>query len=253
MKVVVSIDGPAEVHDRNRRTAGGKRTHCLVHRNLLALLQNGIQCVASVTVHPESSSMVGQSVQYLHDLGVERIDIGPAYGTVEWTADQSRTLARSLMNVATYVRQVNSNGGHLDVGPFYHESEHVGGVLSDRWGCHAASTHLAFLPNGQIAGCSALAMMVHRFPELILGDVYAGLDQRAVDRLLGLAQAPVEWRPACQNCQSASNCMGGCLAINYATTGLAFAPPHLYCTTISAIPMAWQEAWAQNDATPEAS
>ncbi len=250
IKVVVSIDGLAREHDRHRRTKTGQETHCVVRRNLLTLLQNGIPCVASVTVHPDSSAMVGDSVQYLHGLGVERIDIGPVYGTAKWTGSQCRELVQSLMDVANYVREGNRKGGQLDVGPLYRESEHVGGVLSDRWGCHAASTNLAFLPNGQVAGCSALAMMVRRFPELVLGDVFVGLDQEALDHLLRLAQAPGERRPRCQGCQVANNCTGGCLAINLATSGSALAPPDLYCSTISAIPAAWQEAWAQDRLTP---
>jgi uncharacterized protein len=251
MKVVLSIDGLAAIHDRHRRTADARGTHSVVHQNLLALLQNDIPCVASLTVHPDSSSAVIDNVRYLYDIGVERIDIGPAYGTVEWTSDSTHMLARSLMDVAGCVRDVHSKGGQLDVGPFYRESEHVGGVLANCWGCHAASTHLAFLPNGQIAGCSALAMMVKRFPDMVLGDVFGGLEQQAVDRMIGLTQAAVEHRPACHECLAANNCTGGCLAINYATTGAPLLPPYLYCNTISIIPKAWQKAWAEDEATRE--
>lgn len=37
---------------------------------------------------------------------------------------------------------------------------------------------------------------------------------------------------------------GGCLAINYVTTGMPLMPPGVYCKTISAIPAAWHTAWA---------
>lgn len=154
------------------------------------------------------------------------------------------------MGVAGYVREVHNKGGNLDVGPFYRESEHIGGILADCWGCHAASTHLAFLPNGQITGCSVLAMMANRFPELILGDVFGGIEQQAVDHMIGLAQAIVEQRSLCHECHAASNCTGGCLAINYATTGIPLLPPPIYCSIIAAIPTAWQKAWAENDAMP---
>jgi len=247
IRVVVSIDGILPVHDKHRRTLGGEGTHDVVSRNLLALLQNQISCVASVTVHPDSSKMVLESVRYLHGLGVDQIDIGPAYGTVIWTDTYNLNLVQSLVDVANYMREVNNKGCRIDVGPLYRESEHVGDILSERWGCHAASTNLAFLPNGQVTGCSALAMLVSRFPELVLGDVFDGLDQPAIDHLLQLAQAGYEDRPTCQECQAATNCTGGCLAINYSTSGFPLAPPDVYCQTISSIPEAWRRAWTGHD------
>jgi uncharacterized protein len=243
MKVFVSIDGTAEVHDRHRQTNDGHGTHYVVQRNFSRLLQNKILCIASVAVHPESSSMVAENIQYLNGLGADRIDIGPVYGTVAWTSGDNLKLAKSLMDVASYMREINGRGNQLEVTPLHRESEHTGDVLSDRWGCHAASTNLAFLPNGQVAGCSALAMIVSRFPELVLGDVFDGLNQQAIDQLLQLTQATAEKRLACKGCNVANNCTGGCLAINYSTTGFAFIPPDLYCSTISAIPIAWNKAW----------
>ncbi len=243
-RVVVSIDGIPATHDRFRRSACGERTHRVVSDNLLKLLKNRVPCVASVTIHPRACDTVLESVRYLHGLGVNQIDVGPAYGTVEWKERDCLGLAASLHDVAQYMRRVNATGARLEVGPLYRDSEHVGGVLSDRWGCHAGSANLAFLPTGQVTGCSSLAMLVRRFPELVLGDVTNGLDNRAIDRMLQLAQEAGENRPACRGCEASADCTGGCLAINYSTTGVPLVPPEFYCRTISAIPKAWDEAWA---------
>jgi uncharacterized protein len=243
IKTVVSIDGTPPVHDKHRKTAHGKRTHSLVRNNLSALLENNVPCVASITVHPDACAFVLESVRYLHQLGVEQLDVGPVYGVVQWTDEDCRNLAQSLMDVASYMRDVLNQGKRLEVGPLYRDSEHVGGILLDCWGCHAASANLAFLPNGQVTGCSALAMLIHRIPGLILGDVFDGLDQAAIDELVQQAQAPAEKRFQCKCCAFSLNCAGGCLAINYATTASALVPPQVYCDTISAIPKAWRNAW----------
>ena len=147
------------------------------------------------------------------------------------------------MAVADYMREQNTQGRQLEVGPLFRESQHVGGILSDQWGCRAGSSNLAFLPNGKITGCSALAMVVSRFPDLVLGNVSDGLDQLAVDRMLETVQSGKEVREACQQCDVAPDCTGGCLAINYSTTGAAFLPPPFYCKTIAAIPDGWRRAW----------
>ena len=90
-------------------------------------------------------------------------------------------------------------------------------------------------------------MIAHRFPELILGDVFEGINNEAVDHLTALAQSPEEDRISCHGCEVAPNCTGGCLAINLATKGLALLPPALYCKTIGVIPAAWNEVWSDSD------
>ena len=243
IKVVVSIDGTQIVHDKHRITRNGKGTHATVCRNIRSLLEYQAKCSASITVHPDSAEFVKSGVQWLYDLGVENIDIAPAYGTVEWLDFESSNLSQSLMDVADYVRELCNNGHGINVSPIERESEHVGNVLSNVWGCHAASTNLAFLPNGKISGCSALAMLAAKFPQVIIGDVFNGIDQLSTDNLIMLAQTCGDDRAACLSCQTAPNCTGGCLAINYSTTGVAMVPPKVYCKTISTIPEAWRYAW----------
>jgi uncharacterized protein len=242
---VLSMDGTAKAHDRHRYTSSGRGTHRIVRRNLLTLLKEGIPCTVSLTVHPDSVSDVMQSIKYLHKLGVARIDLGPAYGTVDWSVTNIHRLACLLEEIAQYVRRVNEDGKQLEVGPLYKDSEHVRGFLSETWGCHAAIRNLAFLPNGDIAGCSALAMLAVRFPELIIGNSASGIDNDAIDRIASFSQAPREQRSVCMGCSASDNCTGGCLAINYSTTGVPLAPPDLYCQTISSIPRAWQIAWGE--------
>lgn len=243
-RVVISIDGTADAHDENRKNKQGKGTHALVARNLARILQANIPCTASMTVHPRLSKAALQNVQFLYGLGVRQIDLGPVYGTVTWSKDERDALIESLTQVALYMRDLNVTQTQLEVGPLYQESEHHDGRLCNTWGCRAGSSTLAFLPNGQISGCSALAMLATKFPELVLGDVFKGLDQTSVDRLVELAQTDGHHRPACRACESAANCAGGCLAINYSTNRTALNPPDFYCQTISALPATWGIAWS---------
>jgi uncharacterized protein len=243
IKVVVSIDGTQIVHDKHRTTKNGEGTHTTICRNLKSLLKYQVKCSASITVHPDSAQFVKSGVQWLYDLGIENMDIAPAYGTVKWADFESSNLSQSLVDVADYVRELYNNGHRINISPIEKESEHIGNVLSNKWGCHAASANLAFLPNGKISGCSALAMLAAKFPELIIGDVFNGIDQLLTDNFIMLAQTGSDNRTACKGCQTASNCTGGCLAINYSTTGLAMVPPKIYCKTISTIPEAWRHAW----------
>jgi len=243
VKVVVSIDGPAGVHDRHRVTKAHTPTNSIVLRNLKTLLECDVNCVASLTVHPDACDALCESVRELHDTGIKHIDVGPAYGTVTWSDKQTSTLVESVLEIARFMCDVRLAGGRLEVGPMYRESEHVGGVLKDTWGCHAASSNIAFMPNGQIAGCSSLAMLATRYPDLVIGDVTSGINEDCAAHVIALAQAALDLRKDCQGCDSSRNCTGGCLAINLSQNGAPFSPPPFYCRTISAIPAAWRLAW----------
>jgi uncharacterized protein len=249
IKAVISIDGHPAVHNRYRKSVSGEPTQHVVARNLKDLLLRGVSCVASFTVHPNQSLNILENVRYLYELGANRIDIGPVYGTVAWNDRDIFRFTNSLQAVAKYMRDVRSQGGNLEVGPLFSESEHVGSILSDQWGCGAGLTKLAFLPNGQIAGCSSLAMLATAFPNLIIGDVDNGLQDSALQGLLQQSQADVRYRPSCQKCETASNCAGGCLAINYAVGTTPFSPPAFYCKTIHSISKAWEIAWGEEITT----
>lgn len=246
-KVVVSIDGLPKIHNKFRKGSGGQATQQKVIMNIKKLFQNKVLCVASLTVHPSQAHQVIENIRYLHKLGALQIDVGPVYGTVTWPNKTVFAFIDSLQNVAIYMRDVNSKGDHLEVGPLYKQSEHVGEILSDQWGCGAALTNLAFLPDGRITGCSALAMLVPKFPNLVIGDVETGLNDLALRHFLQQSHAQGKDRPLCKKCETAPNCRGGCLAINLATNCMPFSPPSFYCQTMSSIPTAWNIAWGDLD------
>ena len=138
---------------------------------------------------------------------------------------------------------VNKLGKYIDIVPLNIDSEHIGGVLTDCWGCGAGLKQLAFLPNGKITGCSSLAMLAHKFPNFIIGDVDYGLNEIALNNLQKQCQANLKDRDLCQICETAVNCTGGCSAINYAVNGEPFTTPSFYCRTIQSISNHWSIAW----------
>lgn len=245
-KVVISIDGDSSIHDKFRRLINKKETHFTIIENVKRLIDIGISCSASYSVHPSQTLNIAENVKYLYDLGITNIDIGPLYGTVDWNDESVTDFVNSFENVAYLIQSIRRRGEYIEVGPLSENSEHVGGVLTDCWGCGAGLTQLAFLPNGKITGCSSLAMLAHKFPNLIIGDIDSGLDEIALNNLQQQCQANIKDRDLCQNCETAPNCTGGCSAINYAVNGEPFAVPQFYCKTIHSISKLWNIAWNSN-------
>jgi uncharacterized protein len=108
---VVSIDGSEQSHYRHRKDCSGRSTWHAVTAAIAALMERGVECVASMTVHPSACSTVLRNVRELQKLGLRRIDIGPAYGTVQWSEVQSRHFAESLgeLAVLTCARMRHAN------------------------------------------------------------------------------------------------------------------------------------------------
>ena len=245
-KAVISIDGDSTIHDKFRRLTDKKETHFTITENIKKLLNIGIPCSASYSVHPSQTLNIAENVKYLYDLGITNIDIGPLYGTVDWNDESVTDFINSLENVAYFIQRIRMRGEYIEVVPLSENSEHIGGILTDCWGCGAGLTQLAFLPNGKITGCSSLGMLAHKFPNLIIGDVDSGLDENALYNLQQQCQANIKDRDLCQNCGTAPNCSGGCSAINYAVNEEPFAVPQFYCKTIHSISKLWDIAWNSN-------
>jgi len=125
----------------------------------------------------------------------------------------------------------------------YRSSEHVDGILADCWGCKAGLNNLAFMPNGNIAGCSSLAMLTNIFPELIIGNIESGIDEVALQNLFSNSQANEDKRSSCIECNTKNNCAGGCMAINLTTSKYPLMPPKFYCEIISTLSAEWHTAW----------
>jgi uncharacterized protein len=241
--VFISLDG-SEADNNAFRLLSQKNPYNRVTATAEGLLANNVDVVVSMTVHPESAKNVLKGVVNLVGLGLSRINIAPVYGTVDWTHENADSFIDSLTKVAKWIRQNRDKIDGLEIGPIYRNSEHHSNALQNVWGCSAGSTNIAFLPNGDICGCSSLAMISSRRPNLVLGSAKLGVDQLKLDKFIETVAASELVREKCSSCDSRMNCSGGCLAINYSTCDAPFAPPDIYCRTISSIEEMWKIAWA---------
>jgi uncharacterized protein len=250
-RTVVSVDGAPEAHDLNRRTFSGSGTHRTVLSNIQELHLHGVEVVASLTVAPEQARYVIQNVEFLYENGIRRIDVGPAYGLASWRDRTIDDFNCNLSFCAAFIAEKKCTDP-VEIGPLYANSEHRGNMLQDDWGCRAGATNLAFFPNGEIVGCSALGMVKDKHPELILGHVQTGVNGASLNDFFRCSQAGQNERCRCLNCDASSNCTGGCLAINLATTGTPFLPPEFYCCMMTNLPRALELAWGEKESKPRA-
>ena len=238
--VHVSIDGDKKYHDKNRVDKVLNGTHDVVVNNIQTLLANNIQVVASLTITPEHSDAILETVKYLQAHGIQYVHIGPSYGTTSWGQQQISSFVDGLLSTAGWIKHSSPN---IVISPLERDTIHIDDKLGDSIGCSAFDSSLALLPDGQISGCSSLAMISPQYPEMIVGNVFQGINSESLDKVLGIINAPKSIRPRCKVCKTYSNCTGGCIAMNLSDTKSYHFPPVYYCCIISSLQKAWKVAW----------
>lgn len=245
----ISIDGDSESHNKYRRNYRQNGTHKKVKNNLLKFQEYGIPAVASLTIHPDRIKYVPDDIRYLCSIGSNHIDIGPAYGTVKWNKKKSNEIAKMFVEVGEILKIIKENNLNILITPLYKETDHTGGQLKNIWGCGSTTSNLAFMPDGKISGCSALAMIANKYPRVIIGDIYSGINEEALSNLQSLCQADLYYRKKCHDCKTVDDCNGGCVAMNLSQNGKPLNPPDFYCNIISVIPEVWKNVWGKRKKT----
>jgi uncharacterized protein len=105
IKVGVSLDGPAQLHDSHRRTRNQRGTHASVMRGIECLNRNSIPFSVIAVVTRESLAMVDEFVEFFVESGISNVGInvdeieGPntssSYDSAH-SVDEFRTFVRRL-------------------------------------------------------------------------------------------------------------------------------------------------------------
>lgn len=226
--VGISIDGPAALHDRFRRDAGGRPTHAAVMRGLRLLQRHGVEHNVLCTVHAGNAPHPLDVYRFLRGEGVEWIQFIPIVEPVAGVPGASGVSGASGGSGASGVSD-RSVGGEAfgeflvgvfdewirrDVGevfvPMFEDSLRVWSGLPPTM-CVFAETcgrNLAMEHDGSVYACDHYVDPAHRrgsITETHLGALAA----QPVQVAFGAAKA--DGLPAvCRSCDVGFMCRGGC-------------------------------------------
>lgn len=230
--ISVSMDGPAAVHDRNRRTAGGQGTYAVVAAKARRLLERyrSRPVGARVTVTAGATDVVAIHQHLKDELGFAEVGIAPVTaGLPDGAALDDRETALvfdGLLSLADRWRDAALEG--RDIG--FSNINQLIAALHDGHGkivpCGAGYALLAVDTDGRLQLCQ-------RFSGSTLsdyGDVERGPDHDRLDAFLSRAVARADG--ACRGCSARHLCAGGCYHEAYARHGDPFRPTDHYCTLI---------------------
>jgi len=247
LDVVISVDGPEEVHDRARVTPTGKGSYALIRDAIPLWLRQFPRASTKVTIGRENLGDVSRAVLHLFGLGIKQVNANVVYEDVWGDGDD-----------AVFEEQLDRLGGEM--------------IRAGLWRTHACSLFQRDVgtpldaPTDQVNWCGSGRMLaidadgtfypcVRFMPESLarrpgrsLGSVRAGLLVNRARPFLALtrgAQSP----PACLACRVAKGC-AWCQALNYdvADTDTIYQRATFVCRLHKARVRANQRFWQGVDA-----
>ena len=207
--VVLSVDGPAPVHDQCRRTAEGGPTHHLVMEFLEALATR-TSCTVRGSAVVRSGWSLASASEYLLSLPVSHLKAQVVRGA------SGSPLALTPEEKDGYLADLEAIGQRviesLEAGHVLREDRYTSGVLQQFKGtprefhCGAGESVFGVTPSGEILPCVLLDPSNHHLGHVDDSDpawLEAGLAwRRSFSR-----------RPECEDCEALFLCGGGCPAM----------------------------------------
>ncbi len=211
--VGVSIDGPADLHDRYRVDRGGKPTHARVMAGLECLQRHGVEVNALVTVNRTNVEHPLRVYRFLREAGLEHLQFIPI---VERMARDSRKVTPWTVRpepFGDFLCAIFDEWARNDVGSIFSQlfectlNVWLGGpptlcVYSPTCGYGLAVEH-----NGDLYACDHFVYPEYRRGNVTvenMTELVEGKEQRA----FGLAKADIS--ASCRQCPQLRFCGGDC-------------------------------------------
>ena len=225
VKILVSLDGDRETHDRHRLTLDGKSSYDRVQNNLPLIKRYQPWLGSRMTVHPDTVGRLSRNVAHLASLGVNQFIIGAATG-LEWT-DESLDLYRDeMIRVASWLKEERSRSGPFRVTTLEENLTMMGGRRG-RYGCRAGRHCVSVTSEGEIYPCSKMLGVSGLKGLYLLGTLRDGFTE--IRNRLELCGMIGVKRQVCAVCSEDDLCYGGCYATNFQATGSIFEPSAVEC------------------------
>jgi len=236
--VVLSLDGRPAVHDRMRRTRGGRATHARVLGNIKSFVarreDRDYWVRGTYTAHNPDFA---EDALYMAAEGFRNISLEPVVGggdggegPPDWAIGEKLVpeLAGEYMRLADALHGAADGGRKVTFFHFMADSGAAPCYAKRVRGCGAGREYMAVTPEGDLYPC-------HQFvgrPGYRLGSVLTGLAPRRPGSDVGGLR--LGSKSACAGCWARYRCSGGCHANALAATGSLLEPDPLACLLMKA-------------------
>lgn len=212
----VSCDGPAEVHNIQRPTAGGKPTSKIVENNLKYLAKcKTMQAGVRVTLTPLMMNRQTEIVNHFYNLGIKYINVLPAFSPIE--DNLSPIFDWEPLDFAKNFLIAHKQAKKLGI--WYNTMFIVNFDEKTRHACRACTPCPHLTTDGFVSCCDFAQLGPKYCPgplqQLIYGkyipekDIVI-YDEKAVTKVRSRCVENLK-ENKCKDCKYVYNCAGGCL------------------------------------------
>jgi uncharacterized protein len=208
---IISIDGPREIHDRNRVFPNQKGSYSVLLKKLGVLTEKFPAFRNKVTIR---STFTGQDhdltavLSHLHDLGFSKVSLESCSAIPKHIGIHEENLSAVLEEydrVAAYYLDVLKSDESFNFHHFSQLLQQVANGTRRITQCGAGRGYLAVSPSGTLYPCHRLVGN----ESYAMGSVFDGAD-KSVGYMFGTASVP--YKSKCRACWARYICGGGCHA-----------------------------------------
>ncbi len=223
--VFLSLDGPASVHDRFRRSAAGQGSHSLVLSGLQQLMAASVAVEVVAVSNPETAEHLGEVAEYLLSLRCARVTVVPNL-RANWNETSLEVARQGMLQAAEAWMAHLRAGGVTRLEPLSSKIlTHLRGTGTCPSRCELTSRELAVAASGNLYPCAQL-VGEDADSRYVIGHVSRGIDTAAV---AALQQAKQRVRTLCEGCSLQPRCTSDCGCRQVALTGELGAISEVLC------------------------
>lgn len=215
VRVLVSIDGLKDTHDRFRMNRRGEGTFDTVIANAITLKKYQPWIGTKMTVMPETVESLYDDVKGLADAGINHFIIGAASGC-DWPAEALETLRQHLTKIKGLCRK--RNRGHRTMRVPQLEARLPRNPI---FGCQAARSCVCITTHGEISPCARVLALNGRELVAHLGNLNSGIFKLHTRREMVMCR---RLRENCTTLGLEKDFPGGCFATNFEESEDIFQP-----------------------------
>lgn len=247
IKLLLSIDGGRETHDRHRKDVNGVGTFDKIAAKIPLLKRYQGWLGARVTPTPETVGRLSADLRELHALGINQFIVGCASG-VKWRKSAINSYLEQIKTILIWYDALKDKGDPIKLSLAEHEDKEP----SNYFGCGAGRSRIAIDVDGSIYGCAKLATAASDGGGVgKIGHLFDPFPVSDPDTRAALFDYETWRNRRCEECGQLGRCHGGCPAANFTSTGSMYIQADWDCKMTRQISNIQQERAEKN--APELS
>lgn len=232
-EVWISIDGPAEIQNRNRPAKSGMKTSEIVVKNIKYLLNRGIFVGVRATIMPQDVARQIEIIDYFNSLGIKWIYAEPAFESVKQkgqickgkiTPVDLKKFTRHFVKAFKHAEKIGIHYGNFFIVNFDERCNYA---------CRALLPMPQLTTDGYVSSCDLAYCGKTQLPDFIFGKFNKKKKKITYypEKIARIRQRNTKFMKKCRNCEIRRNCGGGCAGLAYYTTGDFLGVVDEFCKT----------------------